>query len=85
MYKTERDKVVSVNSQMQHSVLFNSLCFPKMNAKQVNFLTLYFCKTGGKLEKGKNGGEMFFVRCRLHASLEKYVIVAWAKFDSSFT
>ena len=58
MYKTEREKVVSVNSQMQHSVLFNSLCFPKMNATQLTFLTLYFCKTGGKLQKGKNGGNV---------------------------
>lgn len=33
---------------------------------------------------GKNG-EMFFVRCRLHASLEKYVIVAQPKIDLSFT
>lgn len=57
MYKTEREKAVSVNSQMQHSVLFNSLCFPNMNAKQLNFLTLFFYKTGGKLEKGKNGGK----------------------------
>ena len=54
-----------------------------MNAKQLNFLKLYFCKMGEKLERGKNG-EMFFVRCRLHASLEKYVIVQ-AKIDLSFT
>lgn len=57
MYKTEREKKVSVNSQMQHCVLFNSLYFSKMNAKQPKFLTLYFCKTRGKLEKGNNGGK----------------------------
>lgn len=57
MYKTERQKAVSVNNQKQHSVLFNSLCFSEMNAKQLNFLTLCFCKTGGKLEKGKNGSK----------------------------
>lgn len=50
-----------------------------MNAK-----LLISAKTGGKLERGKNG-EMFFLRYRLHASLEKYVIVAQAKIDLSFT
>ena len=44
-----------MHSEMQHDVPLNSLCFPKMNAKQLNFLKLYFCKTGEKLERGKMG------------------------------